>query len=301
MICGSAASNVLTAERRMKTICLVWPQADTLRRSAKRWLLAYKLVRYFQIAIALAIAIAGAIIALGGQTVQASVAVFIAIAFGANIVAELSLWSLRLSARSEARRLAADVIDSEGWQFCLHIPSAYNTDDEVAALNLKDNVRARIKGLSPDLPADALDPLEPNAAVTTLRAALLEERHQRYVSERVRVVAHLSATRAKGSEIRLDLARLLVLLLMFGGLVVSIVRAAGSMSVNLVGLFIAAAGAATAWLQFGDFAAIQSDAKADNAFFLDAAAQAERFTKDNNAWYDVVGRIEARVAPTGLS
>jgi len=261
----------------------------------------YTAIRYFQIVIALAIAAAGTTMALTDQTVQASLAMFVAIAFGGNIVAELSLWSLKLSGRAEARRLAADVMESEMWQFCLHVPSAYSADDEVAALNLRDNVSARITGLSGDLPADAFDGLEPTQAMSDLRAANVSDRHQRYVLERVRAIARLSAERATSAELRSDVSRLTILVFMFAGLTAAVVRAAGDIKVNVVGLFVAAAGAATAWLQFGDFTATQSSAKAANAFFLSAAAQAERFTKDNNAWYDVVDRIESRAAPTGLS
>jgi hypothetical protein len=239
--------------------------------------------------------------AFGGAAVQMPLAVTIAIAFIANIVAELTVVSLRLKDRTEARLEAAEVIESEVWQYCLQVPAAYQADDDVAALNLRENVSTRLAMLSPDLPGDALNALDPTEAMTELRSSAADERHNRYVSERIAAISDASEVRSRHAESRLLVAQAAILVLLFAGGVCAIARAAGQLEFNVVGLVLASVGAITGWLQFGAFTTTESTAKSNYSFLLKLGAQAERMTKDSDAWFDVVRRIETRVAPTGLS
>jgi len=239
--------------------------------------------------------------AVGGAAVQMPLAVTIAIAFVADIIAELTMLSLRLNSRTEARLQAAAVIESEVWQYCLKVPAAYHTEDDVAALNLRENVSARLEVLSPDLPGDALNALDPTEAMTELRSSAAYERHKRYISDRIAAISDASVVRSRHAESCLLVAQVTILVLLFAGGVCAIVRAAGQLEFNAVGLILASVGAITGWLQFGAFASMESVAKSNYSFLLKLGAQAERMPQDSDAWFDVVRRIETRVAPTGLS
>ncbi len=272
-----------------------------MRRSGRRWNRAYGAIRLSQIGAVLLISAGGLVLAVGGPAIQMPFAVIIAAAFAVNIVAELTVLSLKLKSRTEARRIAAEVIDSEVWQFCLRVPAAYNTDDEVAALNLRESIPQRLSMLLDELPSDAFDGLGPTKAMTDLRGANPGERHERYLAERVRAIAHKSGRDSRRAESSAVIAQVMILTLLLAGAVVAIMRVSGQLQVNLVGLFLAGAGAVTGWFQFRGFANAETAAKSDSAFFQKAAAQAERFGMDSDAWYDVVRRIEARAAPSELS
>jgi hypothetical protein len=239
--------------------------------------------------------------ALGGPGVQVPLAVVIALAFVASILAESAVVSLRLKARTEARRQAAEVVESEMWQFCLRAPAAYNTDDDVAALNLYKNVRARISAHSADLPADAFDGLAPSVAMLGLRAGTVNDRHDGYIADRVGEIVQSSRSQSRLAESRALRAQIMIVVLLFAGAGAAVSRAAGWLQLNLLGLFLALVGAVSGWLQIGEFTATETSAKARSAFFLNAASEAQRFSQDNKAWFDVVNRIESRAAPVELS
>jgi len=279
----------------------MWPKAEALHKSGKRWRRGYIGVRASQIGVLLAISVSGLAMGVGVAAVQAPLAILIAVAFVVNIIGELTLLSLRLRGRMEARRQAAGVFESEAWQFCVRVPAAYDVDDEVAVLNLRENFAARLTALTGDLPADVLDRLEPTLAMMQLRSANSDERHHRYVSKRVDAILRAAGLRSRQSELRSIAAQIAIEALLLGGAICAIVRAVGLIDVNLVGVVLASVGAVTAWLQFGASTGTESDGQSNSAFFLRAGAQAERLRKDSDAWYEVVRRIEAGAAPTGIS
>jgi hypothetical protein len=197
-----------------------------------------------------------------------------------------------------ARRQASEAVESELWQFCLRVPAAYDVDDDLAALNLDDNVRARLTPLAADLPAGGLDAVIPTEAMLVLRAGNVRDRHDGYLIDRLGAIVHDVGSNSRAAEVRTIAAQAVIYAFLFATAVAAIGRASRLLDLNLVGLFFALVGAITAWLQFSGLPASEASAKIRHAFFLNATSQAQRFSQDNDAWFDVVRRIEARAAPS---
>ena len=258
-------------------------------RAQKSFLLWFK-VRLTGIVVA---AMGGAI---GWTTGRINVGGAIAfLAFAAALAAELILAIRRPERTWYEGRAAAESAKTLTWRYMMHGQSF-----EAAVENADAAFLAELKDLLHDLdavPVHVLSAhqLQISPKMRDTRALPFEQRRAVYLSQRIQDQEDWYAKKAAWNAKRGSAWMVASVALEFLGLIGGAVKAFGWYDVDLLGIFAAAAAAATAWLQAKQHANLAT-AYAVTSQELSAVASELQAVTDETTWAKFVSEAEAAIS-----
>jgi hypothetical protein len=264
--------------------------ADHQSRRAQRSFLLWFKIRLAGLVLA---AVGGAI---GWTTGRINIGGAIAfLAFAAALAAELVLATRRPERTWYEGRAAAESAKTLAWRYMMHGPSFDTNDDDADATFL-----AEVKDLLHDLEALpvhvlAAHQLQISPKMRDIRALPFEQRRGVYSSQRIQDQQDWYANKAAWNATRSNAWLMASVAFEFLGLIGGALKAFGLADVDLLGVFAAAAAAATAWLQAKQHEKLAT-AYAVTSQELSAVASEVQAVTDESAWAKFISEAEAAIS-----
>ncbi len=217
------------------------------------------------------------------------------LAFATALAAELILATRRPERTWYEGRAAAESAKTLAWRYMMHGKS-FEADDHDADATFLTEVKDVLHDLDA-LPVHVLaeHQLQISAKMRAIRALPFEQRRALYLSQRIQDQQDWYANKAAWNATRGNAWLMTSVALEFLGLIGGALKAFGWAEIDLLGIFAAAAAAATAWLQAKQHEHLAT-AYAVTSQELSAVASELQAVTDETAWAKFVSEAETAIS-----